>query len=186
MDYTNGKIYKITNCVDNEVYVGSTTQSLSRRFSKHKEDSKYRNNKVHSHFDKIGIDNFCISLIEDYPCTTKSELLLREGHYIRELGTLNTIVSGRTQKEYQQDNKEHILKRMKEYRENNKEKDKEYYQNNKEKISEKKKEYQQENKEQIREQRKQKIECDICKTIVQKNSMYNHQKSLKCQSSQSS
>ena len=32
MDYNNGKIYSIRNTIDNDVYVGSTTQPLSKRF----------------------------------------------------------------------------------------------------------------------------------------------------------
>jgi group I intron endonuclease len=166
MDYANGKIYKITNCVDNEVYVGSTTQSLSRRFSKHKIDCNKRNNNIHTHFDKIGIHNFCISLLENYPCTTKSELLLREGHYIRELATLNARIEGRTNKEYYQDNKEKIA---------------EYYQDNKEKRTEYKKEYYQENKE----KQLKKVECEVCKSIVSYTNLLRHQKTLKCQSSHS-
>ena len=42
MDYRNGKIYIIRNHCNDLVYVGSTTQSLSRRFSKHKADCKTR------------------------------------------------------------------------------------------------------------------------------------------------
>jgi predicted GIY-YIG superfamily endonuclease len=40
MDYKNGKIYAIRSHQTDEIYIGSTTQSLSKRFSNHK--SKYK------------------------------------------------------------------------------------------------------------------------------------------------
>jgi group I intron endonuclease len=111
MDYQNGKIYKITNCIDDEVYVGSTCQSLSRRFSKHKDMSRCRPNyKIYQHFNKLGIDKFCISLIEDYPCNNKTELRCREGVFIKEQGTLNSQIECQTAKEYREENKEKIAK----------------------------------------------------------------------------
>ena len=39
MDYSNGKIYKIVTDVDNEIYVGSTTQPLSKRMQWHRGNS---------------------------------------------------------------------------------------------------------------------------------------------------
>ena len=35
-DYTNGKIYCIRNNVDDDIYIGSTTQALSKRMAKHR------------------------------------------------------------------------------------------------------------------------------------------------------
>lgn len=146
MDYQNGKIYKITNCIDDEVYVGSTCQSLSKRFSKHK-ISSYSNTKNHTYFyqyvNKLGFDRFCITLIEDYPCNNRTELRAREGVFIREQGTLNTIIEGRTKREWIKDNKELIAEKQKEYREKNKEQMKEIYKKyvieNKDKIAERSK-----------------------------------------------
>ena len=39
-DYENGKIYKIVNDVDDDIYIGSTTQPLCKRFGDHKAMSK--------------------------------------------------------------------------------------------------------------------------------------------------
>ena len=36
LDYSQGKVYKIFNTETNDVYIGSTTQSLSKRFYDHK------------------------------------------------------------------------------------------------------------------------------------------------------
>ena len=42
MDYKSGKIYCIRNDINDEIYVGSTTQSLSQRMAKHRSDKKKR------------------------------------------------------------------------------------------------------------------------------------------------
>ena len=39
-DFSKGKIYKITNDYNDDVYVGSTCDTLGRRFSSHKAKSK--------------------------------------------------------------------------------------------------------------------------------------------------
>lgn len=46
-----------------------------------------------------------IELIENYPCECKEELVAREGYLIKQIGTLNALISGRTQREYYKDNK---------------------------------------------------------------------------------
>ena len=50
MDYKNGKIYMIYACVDgaDEVYIGSTTQTLSKRMSGHRSsyNHKYKGEPV--------------------------------------------------------------------------------------------------------------------------------------------
>ena len=109
-------------------------------------------------------------LIEDFPCQDKYQLRQREGHFIRELGTLNVKIEGRTKQEYRENNKEYqkeyyienkgkIQERNKEhnknYYENNKEKIQEYRGNNKEKISEQKKEYYHANKDKILDKKKE-------------------------------
>jgi len=80
--YTDGKIYKIVNNVDNEIYVGSTITSLSRRKGQHKINSKKNENrKLCKHCNSIGWKNVSIVLIERYPCDTKKELMQRERIY---------------------------------------------------------------------------------------------------------
>ena len=72
-DYKNGKIYCIRNNIDDDIYVGSTTQPLSKRMAKHREAAKHKD-KMHSVFyakvNEIGIEHFYIELIEDCPCET--------------------------------------------------------------------------------------------------------------------
>ena len=50
VNYQNGKIYKLVNNVDDEIYVGSTTTSLSRRKGGHVDKAKYYpNRKLYKH-----------------------------------------------------------------------------------------------------------------------------------------
>jgi hypothetical protein len=93
--YQNGKMYKITNTVDDNKYVGSTCSSLPKRMINHKGDSKrYPNIKLYKHLLNIGWANATIELIENFPCNSKEELCKREQELINELEpTLNMYKS---------------------------------------------------------------------------------------------
>ena len=56
----------------------------------------------------IGFERFRIELICDYPCVDKYQLIQKEGEYIRNIGTLNKTISGRTHREYIMDNIEKV------------------------------------------------------------------------------
>jgi group I intron endonuclease len=88
-DFQNAKIYKITNDYNNDVYIGSTCDTLIKRYIKHKSKMKTECSKLYECMNKIGIERFRIELIENYPCEDKYQLLQRETHWIREMGTLN-------------------------------------------------------------------------------------------------
>ena len=122
-DYKNGKIYCVRNNITDDIYVGSTTQPLSKRMAKHRQDSR-REIKMHRPFylkvNELGIENFYIELIEECPCESLEQLRKREGHYIRKMGTLNQHIAGRTFKEWLEHNKENKKQYDKEYREQNK------------------------------------------------------------------
>jgi hypothetical protein len=150
-DYSRGKIYKIEpiNGEDGDIYIGSTTKErLSQRMTAHRKDYKYwksggKGDKITSYelFDKYGIENCNIYLLELVNATTLDEIKAREGFYIKSLKCVNKYVAGRTNKEYREDNKEIIKEMKKEYRNNNvdkiKESKREYYEENKLKINEK-------------------------------------------------
>jgi group I intron endonuclease len=124
-DFSKGKIYKITNDYNDDVYVGSTCDTLVKRFSSHKSNMNCKekfNRSLNVLMREIGKERFRIELIEDYPCKDKYELRQREGHYIRELGTLNSLIAGREKQENYQENREEILSKNKERYEKNKEK----------------------------------------------------------------
>jgi hypothetical protein len=115
LDYKQGKIYTIRCETDDTlIYVGFTTQSLCVRMAKHTCDSvKDPNRHFSPHIDDW--DNWYIELFEDFPCDSKGQLNKREGEFIREIGTVNKQITGRTQKENKIDNKSKIKKNIKKY-----------------------------------------------------------------------
>ena len=193
-DYTKAKIYTIRCKTDNNlIYVGSTYQPLYKRLSQHKcssKNSKYENNLL---FKSVNDDwnNWYIELYENYPCNNKEELLKREGEVIREIGTLNKIISGRTPKEYRVDNKEqydkwcenneeHLKEYRKKYKEEHKDKInnflKDYRNNHKEKIAEQKKQWYENNKEIIAEREKERYKNNKDEILKQKKQWYENNK----------
>ena len=99
--YANGKIYKLVNNVDKEIYIGSTCVPLHKRFYKHKTDgAKQPERKVYKHLVGIGWDEVKIILIESFPCENKMELEKRERYYIDKLNpSLNTTLRPRVTEE---------------------------------------------------------------------------------------
>ena len=184
-DYKNGKIYKLWCHETDEIYIGSTCVSLSRRLSGHKTPKNNCVSKIL--FEKS--DNVKIELIQSYPCENKDELNKKEGEYIRKLDCINKVVAGRTVKEWKEDNpeyyveyyknnKEYFTEKNKEYQQKNKEyfteKNKEYQQKNKETFIEYNKEYREKNKEIISETRKKKITCELCNCKLRKDGLTEH------------
>jgi hypothetical protein len=115
-DYNKAKIYTIKHKTNSELtYVGSTIQSLAERLRDHKKHSKdkekYPNHRLYSIIEDW--NDWEIKIYEEFPCDNKKELLKREGEIIREIGTLNRCISGRTLKEYYYDNREQILEKLK-------------------------------------------------------------------------
>jgi hypothetical protein len=114
--YSKSKIYTIRCKSDNSlVYVGSTIETLSQRFARHKrvcfnEKERGYSMILYQSIREKGWENFYIELYEDFPCERKEQLNKREGEIIREIGTLNSKISGRTKqeglKDYYQLNKE--------------------------------------------------------------------------------
>ena len=129
-DYKKGRIYCVRNDINDDVYVGSTIQPLSKRMATHRDKCKTQPFTLYVCMREIGVDHFYIELLEEYPCDNLEQLRRREGECIRSIGTLNMQISGRTQKEWYTDN----TAKVKEYRENRKEQlktyNKEYKDNN--------------------------------------------------------
>jgi hypothetical protein len=171
VDYSKGKIYKITNDYNDEVYVGSTCDSIGKRFCGHKYASyeiKSKHLPLYKLINEIGIERFRIQLIEEYPCEDKYQLIQKEGEYIRELGTLNKRIAGRTGQEYRKENKDKI-----------KETQKIYHSKNKEIIKEKSKEYHNsEHAKQLRKAYEQTDEYKEKKRILDKNYRENNSEKI--------
>ena len=115
-NYSKGKIYTIRNKNDPSlIYVGSTIQSLAKRLGEHRRHSRQERNKIkypnHQLYTKIeDWNDWYIELYENCPCNSKEELCKREGEIIREIGTLNRCIAGRTQKEWIIENTDKIKK----------------------------------------------------------------------------
>ena len=216
-DYSKGKIYKIV--VDTEEiylpYVGSTIQGLAERMGGHRRNyKKWKNGgrKCSSFdlFDKFGIENCKIILLEEFSCENISQLLMQERKWFDKMECCNqnkpfiskeeiTEYQKEYQKEYRDEHKkefveyfkiyydthkEQIAEQQKIYRDEHKEiiakKDKIYYEQHKEQILEKVKIYQQKHKEQIAEKAKEKFECP-CKSICRLSNKSQHERTKKHQ-----
>ena len=171
MDYKKGKIYQILNNVNDDIYIGSTYQALSKRLYEHKSYLNEGKGDLYKLMRDIGKEPFYIELIELYPCNNREELRAREGYYIRERGSLNKLIAGRTQKERNEENKEQI----KSYR-------KQYHKDNQESMIVKLKKYYNDNKESIKQQQYEKIQCSICGGKICRHGLKRHQKTNKCKS----
>ena len=177
-DYHKGKIYKILNTIDNEIYVGSTCELLSQRMARHRSQVLIKPHlKLYKHMNQLGVEHFYIELIEDCPCDRNEELVKREGEIIRSIGTLNkngtinikenstgyhmqyyhdNIEKRKEQKHiWYERNKEHVKEQTKGYKENNKESIKDYYERNKVRIQDYYKRNKEQRTEKYREQRKE-------------------------------
>ena len=79
-NYQKTKIYKIVSDLGNLVYVDSTAKEyLSQRLQQHRHDYKqWKNSKknylpVFEMFEKYGVENCKIILIESFACNSKDE-----------------------------------------------------------------------------------------------------------------
>lgn len=159
-NYENGKVYSIrSHSRPDLVYVGSTTQPLSKRLGGHKMPS----NKVKSSKQITDLGDAYIELIENYSCNSREELDRREGEIIRSMDCVNKRIAGRTQKEYRQDNTE---------------KRKQYYKDNADKVIQQQKQYKKDNSDKIKERQKIKFDCE-CGGKYTNSNISQHQKSKK-------
>lgn len=125
-NYKNGKIYCIRSYQTDKVYVGSTTQPLSKRLYDHKRCYKRFLNGKYGYttsFEIVKYDDCYIELIIEISCDNVNQLRKYEGNYIRNMNCVNKMIAGRTQKEWRKDNKDKI----KQYRINTKDKINEWH-----------------------------------------------------------
>ena len=194
MDYKNGKIYKITSSSIDKIYIGSTCQSLCKRHSKHKGYYKsYLQGKknIASSVEIIKLGDSLITLIEDFPCERKEQLLSRERYWIEQnkdlvVNKIMPITSNEEKQEFQliYRNTHKLEKKITDsnYRINNKEiialRKKEYYEKNKEIIALQQKNYREKEKEKIKEYNSQQFNCE-CGSIIRLHDKSRHYKSKK-------
>ena len=184
-DFTKSKIYKITNDYNDEVYIGSTCNKLTKRFSQHRNNSKHPNKKdrpLYTLMNEIGENRFRIQLICDYPCEDKYQLKQKEGEYIRNIGTLNKQIAGRTQQQYQEEHREYYQEVKKKSAEKHKEENiirkQLFYNNNKERILQRQKELYESNKDKINATKKAYYEKNKDKINAKSKERYEQKKLL--------
>ena len=156
-DYSQGKIYTI-RCRndDTKIYVGSTTQQLSKRWWEHryKDCIKYPNRLLYKTINNDW-EKFYIELYENYACENREQLNRKEGEITRKIGSLNMNIAGRTMEEWRNENEIRIKEYSKEYRLKNIEKMKQSQKDNREKRRVYEREYGNKNAEKIKERRKE-------------------------------
>lgn len=129
-DYSQGKIYKIYPILEHDegdIYIGSTTRMLSERMSRHRTDFRrgaFCKSKII--FEKYGLENCKIELIENFSCLNTEELNRKEGEHQLINKCVNKNIAGRTKAEWYLANRDKELSRIKKYSEEHKEQKQEY------------------------------------------------------------
>lgn len=80
MDY---KVYKITNIITNQIYIGITKNRLSHRFWEHINKKRNAGSYLYNSIQKYGKDNFTIKLLSNH--STSDEAKGEESRLILEL-----------------------------------------------------------------------------------------------------
>ena len=163
-DYQLGKIYKIVDNTNSNVYIGSTcSPTLKQRLSGHISDYKrYLKGKCNyvTSFDIIKNNDYEILLEESFPCDYKDELLARERYWCKKIKCVNKnkpgLINELGQVEYnKQYNKQYYVENQEQINEKNKQ----YYVEHQDHLKEKVKQYQKDHREQIRRYKNTKCDC---------------------------
>lgn len=119
--FQQGKIYKITDHTNNNIYVGSTIQTLKQRLRGHERDAYHPLINCASK-DIILNNEYSIDLLIDYPCESCSELRKKEQEFIDIIdccNKANAYVSPEDKKtkaiDFYNNNKKDILEKKKNY-----------------------------------------------------------------------
>ena len=156
-----GYVYKITNSETDDIYIGSTTKTLSKRFDDHIRKMQLKpNRKLYDKISAIGLDKFKIELLENVNYKNKDELRQKEQTYINNVKpTLNCYNAfGRNKEKQKAKDKRSYQK----HREERLTKVHEYAETHKEEIKERSKLYRKNNKDKIKIHKSRVCVCDIC------------------------
>ena len=180
----NGKVFKISNDMNADVFVGSTSNSLSSRFWQIRQNAKLNKpGKLYDMMRELGESHFRMDPILEYDCETKEELLVYENQWIDELKpTLNEIkvvpdleARKAAAKAYREQNVEKIKACQQKYRVEHAEKiaaaKKKYKENHAAEIAAQAKAYREKNAEAIRLREKEYREKNA-EAIKQKKKEY--------------
>jgi hypothetical protein len=140
-----GIIYKITDNTNNNIYVGSSKQTLKLREQNHKRlyKSYLKGGSIKgytSSFEILKNNNYIFEVIEE-----TDDLKIREQYWIENIDCINknnaNVDKKQKQKEWYENNKERILEKRKQYAIDNADNYKEYQKNYRDANKEKTKEY---------------------------------------------
>ena len=76
-DMYEGYIYKISNNVNDKVYIGQTIETIEKRFKDHISASKCENKKgviLYNAMHKYGVENFYVEELQKISCASEEEL----------------------------------------------------------------------------------------------------------------
>jgi hypothetical protein len=174
-DYSKGKVYKIEPIVEHEegdIYIGSTTKDyLSQRMTAHRRayntwangGKEIKNIRSYTLFDKYGIENCRIFILEEVRAKSLSELIAREGYYIKTLKCVNKNVPTRTRKEWVNDSRERINTS-----------NRAIYQRTKDKVNQQRRLFYEDNKDTVN------VQCNcICGSVFTQRMKKRHEKTIK-------
>lgn len=85
----NGYIYKITNKVNNKIYIGQTRVNIEIRWKEHIRHSKYSKMLIHKAINKYGYNNFSIECLE---ICSLEDLDYKEEYYINIYNSTNKTI----------------------------------------------------------------------------------------------
>ena len=155
--YLNSKIYKITNSVNEECYIGTTILTLKYTLSHHLSRAKSSQYSCSSNILLKG-DNVHIVLLENYPCNSYIELKNRKRYWIDKNDTVNAV--------------KHPVRSIQDetvYRSG-------YYDRNRDKYINTNKIYYNENKEGIRARVNKRVQCSYCEKEYSTSNKISHYK----------
>ena len=86
-----GEIYKITNTINDKIYVGQTTRTAAIRWKEHQKNIQALKHRLplYKALDKYGVDNFVIEVLE---ICEDSQLNEKEVYWIKNLRALEKKV----------------------------------------------------------------------------------------------
>lgn len=175
-DFSLGKIYKLVSDESEEIYIGSTTQSLAKRKAGHMANYKAWENGSRNYLSSFEILKYStcqIILLESHPCNSREELVARERYYIELMDCVNKNIPGRSRREHYEDNRDHF----EEYQ-------KQYYKTNKERIRKYQRQYREDNIEKVNEKDRKfragvKKYCRFCESSHTPQNYATHLKTAK-------
>ena len=164
VNYNNAKIYALRSNQTDDVYIGKTCESLSVRFGKHKSSWKHRDTSAYyTGYELLKYEDCYIELVKECPCENVEQLRQIEGQSIRETKCVNKNIPGRTEKEWREDNKEHVRQYRKDNAEHHREIMKEWRKNNQDKV---------------KAYKKTKATCGICNKTMRRDNIARHKRRI--------